>query len=634
MKLEIYIAIISLLPVISSNAQLAQNVKQDNQPSISGEFATWPEDIFQLEPLTKVNHSGSEFGGYPCKKDIFYCSSNRVLGSVLRRTKGSHQSIYNLFRANYNGQEIENSTVVSHLKNVHIGPVCATKDGRYLYVTADNFEIKNKTQKKRLGIYRLSLMDKIIATNVYPISHNSIDYSVAHPALSLDGKTLYFASNKPGGYGGIDLYKSPILPNGNFGEPVNLGPQINTSEDECFPWIGNSGELYFSSNGLKGFGEMDVFMAQLNNQNEYDIPINLGSSVNTQADEFAFITLPNSNNGFVSSNRDVGHDNIYRFTLDLDKMEGMRVKGVVKDKFTKEILHNVTVQLISEQGEIETETITDENGNYTIRLANRSNYQLVYAKDDYFADTVLLKSENANLWKPMLIDTVLEDNRELVMFFMVSDRDNQQPLSNVSVTLIDKLVGDTIGTYPANDKGEFKIALPAKRSGDQLGYEVLLKKNGFISGKQTYNGQTDRSKKINLNLTNDMKMSKIDSGKDLGELISLNPIYFDVRKHNIRPDAERELARIIEVMDLEPTLKIELGSHTDSRGTPEDNLKLSERRAKTTAEYIKAFISNPERVTWKGYGEKKLINKCKDGVECSEEQHAQNRRTEFRIVSY
>lgn len=121
-------------------------------------------------------------------------------------------------------------------------------------------------------------------------------------------------------------------------------------------------------------------------------------------------------------------------------------------------------------------------------------------------------------------------------------------------------------------------------------------------------------------------------GTDIGRVFNLNPIYFDSGKWDIRDDAKIELDKIVKALIDNPSISIEIGSHTDSRGAAKSNTSLSDKRAKSTVEYIISKGIDKARITGKGYGESQLVNKCKDGVKCSEEEHQQNRRTEFKIT--
>ena len=161
-----------------------------------------------------------------------------------------------------------------------------------------------------------------------------------------------------------------------------------------------------------------------------------------------------------------------------------------------------------------------------------------------------------------------------------------------------------------------------------LKYKVKFEKNGYLAKTTIYEKQVEQEGVFEIQTL----LTKIDVGADLGKLINIKPIYFNVGKWNIRPDAAIELDKIVGVMIENPSMEIELGSHTDSRGSASSNMRLSDRRAKSSAKYIKDRIPKPERITGKGYGEEQLLNKCKDGVPCSKEEHQLNRRTEFKII--
>jgi outer membrane protein OmpA-like peptidoglycan-associated protein len=162
--------------------------------------------------------------------------------------------------------------------------------------------------------------------------------------------------------------------------------------------------------------------------------------------------------------------------------------------------------------------------------------------------------------------------------------------------------------------------------------ELKFEKEGYISKSLAFEKKLERSGDIKVNEILDLKLEKVQLGLDIGKIINLNTIYFDLGKADIRPDAAIELDKVVKAMNDNPNWKVEVGSHTDSRGAANANLTLSDKRAKSTAKYIISKGIDQSRITGKGYGEKKIINKCKDGVKCSDEEHQQNRRTEFKIV--
>ena len=156
------------------------------------------------------------------------------------------------------------------------------------------------------------------------------------------------------------------------------------------------------------------------------------------------------------------------------------------------------------------------------------------------------------------------------------------------------------------------------------GYIVIGMNKGYLNDEQavrTLNDIEQPPLKVDLNLPDQFVSNKVN----------INTIYFDFDKYNIRPDAAKELDKVVQVMNEYPELLIEAGSHTDSRGKDKYNMKLSERRAKSTVDYIVSKGIDAGRITYMGYGESQLVNDCTNDVECSEEAHQLNRRTEFRI---
>ena len=185
--------------------------------------------------------------------------------------------------------------------------------------------------------------------------------------------------------------------------------------------------------------------------------------------------------------------------------------------------------------------------------------------------------------------------------------------------------------------GEFKKKLTDEKRGDKVEYLITLSKDGYLPNSLSITKHFTRTGVHTIWGELQIQLIPIEVGDDLGQLIALEDIYFDFDKANIRPDAAIELDKIVEVMNDAPNLVIELGSHTDCRGDDKYNQILSEKRAKSSAAYIKARISNPERISGKGYGESQPVNDCGCGKsrkesECTEEEHQLNRRTEFRIV--
>ncbi len=424
----------------------------------------------------------------------------------------------------------------------HESTTVFTKDGNTMYFTRNNY-YKGKYKKDRKGINKLKIFratrDGDRWTNIEELPFNSDLYSVAHPALSVDEKKLYFASDMPGTIGQSDLFVVDINDDGTFGEPKNLGKGINTEARENFPFVSQDNELYFSSDGHVGLGGLDIFVMQLDDEEQ--TIYNVGEPVNSPVDDFSFIINTKTKKGYFASNREGGQgdDDIYSFieTKPIQWTCEQEIAGVVKDDKTNEIIAGANVKLFDKDNKELDNTYSDEQGKFrfsTILDCNEVYFVRASKKDYNSAEALMPKQEEAGL-------------REVTL-------------------LLEK---------------------------EEIPFEI---------------------------------------GDDLAVTLNIPIIYFDFDKANIRPDAAAELEKVVVVMKKYPTLKIDVRSHTDSRGRDAYNKKLSQRRNKSTLEYIISRGIDRSRLTGDGYGEERLVNKCSNGVKCSEEEHQLNRRSEFIVV--
>lgn len=417
-----------------------------------------------------------------------------------------------------------------------------SKDGKTMYFTRNNYldgkKGKSTDKVTFLKTYRATL-DGDKWTNVTELPFNNNNYSVAHPALSPDGKTLYFASDMPGTLGSSDLFKVEIKADGSFGHPVNLGPKINTPGRETFPFISDDNEIYFASDGHPGLGGLDVFMAKIENNSFSEIQ-NIGEPANTKQDDFGFLINSKTKVGFISSNREggQGNDDIYKFleTKPLSFECRQLLSGIVTDQETGAILANAKVTLFDEKFNKLQEVTSDASGKYS--------FEEVECDTPYYV------------------------------------------------------------------RGEKE--------------EYVTKEQKIFIPKES--GETD------LPIPLEKRIKSVKVGDDLAKTFGIKIIYFDLDKWNIRPDAAVDLAKIVDVLKEYPTMKVDVRSHTDSRQTKKYNEKLSDRRAKSTIEWMVKDGIQSSRISGKGYGETQLLNKCADGVHCSEEEHQLNRRSEFIIT--
>jgi len=436
--------------------------------------------------------------------------------------------------------DVKNLSRVINTK-FHEAYVTFSKDFKTVYFTRSNY-FERKYRKDSLGINRLKIFKSTQGidgnwSKVTDMPFNNDEYSTGHPTLSEDGQTLYFISDMPGTLGKTDIFKVAIHEDGSYGDPVNLGSEINTEGKEMFPYITENDELYFSSDGRNGLGMLDVYMSKLEN-NQVISTLHLEAPINSDWDDFAFIINPETLEGYFSSNRmgGKGDDDIYYFKENLPIICTQSVTGLVKDKESRLLLPGTLVSLYKDNIKIDSLTTTvGEEATFEFPLDCEASYKIVGSKLNYLDATLLLNTDDEHE-KVHEVELALQPDEE---FIVVGDR-------------------------------------------------ILLK---------------------------------------------INTIYFDFDKSFIRPDASLELNKAIEIMKKYPEIVVEFGAHCDSRGPDRYNEKLSGRRANSTVEYMLARGITKDRLTGKGYGETMLVNKCANGVKCTEDEHQLNRRTEFLITN-
>ena len=284
-----------------------------------------------------------------------------------------------LYYANIDGTTITDDGVFPGAINTdtHESNAVFTPDGKKMFFTRtrDDFARVNGDKVAVLQIFSAELIDGKWS-NVTPLPINSDVYSVAHPSISSDGKSLYFSSDMPGGLGSFDIYKVNIEADGSYGQPVNLGSRINSDKLEQFPFISENGNLYFASNRLEGLGGLDLYKSNASGETFTDA-YNLGSSINSNADDFALIIKENRSSGFFSSNR-TGKDKLYKFESfpNLD----YQLIGNVDNKKTREPIANAAVTLFTPETGTLLRTTTDEDGSFKFEVRPNSLYRIKASK--------------------------------------------------------------------------------------------------------------------------------------------------------------------------------------------------------------------------------------------------------------
>ncbi|UPQ78200.1 OmpA family protein [Flavobacterium azooxidireducens] len=359
-----------------------QKSGNDNRTKIGKTQKDYLAEIKKNSGRYQIKNAGinSEFSDYGTAfyKDELVFASARDTGSISsKKHSWTNQSYTNLYGAKVtdNGNfESPKKFSKSVSSKYHESTPVFTQDGNTMYFTRNNFNNGKKGRDSErtilLKLYKATKEgDKW--TNVTELPFNSNEYSVAHPALSPDEKTLYFASNMPGTIGGdqSDIFKVNINADGSYGTPENLGDKINTEGRETFPYVTDNNELYFASDGHPGLGGLDVFVTQLKDDGSVGSIKNVGEPVNSNMDDFAFLIDTKTKNGFVSSNRkedNLGYDDIYKFTeiLPIPKDCEQLLTGIVVDDDSQEPIAYAKVILYDATENKLKELTSDAEGKY------------------------------------------------------------------------------------------------------------------------------------------------------------------------------------------------------------------------------------------------------------------------------
>lgn len=524
--------------------------------------------FYRIQNLEKLNTPGAEFSPFVKDEDLIFAASRK---ETQYKTNGMPMTgIYKLKLAeNYEqtGGDPQPFSSALFLEGVNEANVTFTKDGKTVVFARGNTGKKKGAADVDLYMSRF-VNGQWVEPRLIPVSDSaSWDGS---PAFSRDGRTLYFCSNRPGGVGGLDIYRANMDASGRFSRPVNMGKDVNTPGDEMFPYVGPDSKLYFASDGHPGLGKLDVFVAT-RSQGVITIE-NVGPPINTRFDDFGMVFADDEMRfGFFSSNRTggKGDDDIYLFedeSVGLDSTQLAELEKLPSDDPRRKLI-----------GKPEPPKIVN-----------------------YFLEGLVLTNEAPEL--PI-------DSAIVRMYEIPSD------------TLVGEGITKREGIF-----GTFTLE-------EGKDYSLLFEKSGFITKREPFTmagkaiPQIFRKKAV---MDTTFKMTVKLDRLAINKTFVLENIYYDLDKYNIRTDAAVELDKLVQILKDNPTVRIELSSHTDNRASDAYNIKLSQNRAQSAVDYVVLKGIDRERLVAKGYGETQLV--IKDAK--TEDEHQKNRRTEFTILSY
>jgi peptidoglycan-associated lipoprotein len=511
-------------------------------------------NYYKIKNLEALNTPSAEFGPAYLNSELYFASS-RGNGSVYEATGTPYTDLYKVTTKGAN-VDVETIAPLPAVINDDIrNEACATftPDGKTMVFAKGNTKQKKKggfdvdlyITRFRSGAWSpaevININTQFKEGDLATAKNYSWDST---PCFSPDGRTIYFSSNRKGGYGGTDIYSAVVDARGRFGRVKNMGADINTPGDEMFPYMAENGKFYFASDGHPGYGMLDLFV--VNRVNGKTSIENLGKPVNSTADDFG-IYLFRADRGFFTSNREggKGDDDIYTFVNEDPNLRVVNyyLQGVVytyKKDSTREVVNDTHVTLLDNSGETMQDFTTGNDGKFLFRVYDNEDYNLLAEADGYII--------------------------------------KRQP-------------------FTMKGKGVDPATL----------------------------------KELVTNITVDTVMYLDKLSKDIA--FQLKNVYFGFDSANINRVAAKELDKLVDILNDNPEIKIELSSHTDSVGTHEKNMDLSQRRATSSVNYMVKKGIDPTRLVAKGYGETKPVarNTNRDGSD-NPDGRARNRRTEFRIL--
>ncbi len=525
------------------------------------------------------NSEAAEFGATYIDGEVYF-SSDRSTNQILQKDyKWTHRPFLDIFKVPVDDayrKTDDPKTLASPLNSKwHEGNFCFTKDKKTIYISKNNID-KGKQKFDSLNTNAVHLYKSVKKDSTWgaleKLPFNNVNYSIEHPTLNKTEDTLYFSSNKPGGYGEFDLYAIAIKSDSIYGEAINLGNKINTKHREQFPHISQNGDLFFASDGHLGLGMLDLFVSK-KVKGEFEAPINLGAPVNSSFDDFS-MNYHNENSGFFTSNRNRVNDDIYAFQQ-IGEIFPRPYNSTfeVRDYLTQKIIPEATVRISDNLGQVLLSKTLDETSTVEMPLMPESY--------TFYASAIGYDAKEKQIF-------VREKDGEVYVIYLQKNESFEQIKSLEKE--IEKEVASRFDCPEIKDQSTLKKQLLE----DKVGPPVV-EKNGKL-------------------------------------YFELPPIYFDYDKWNIRKDSRLVLDQLAEKLEKYKTVHLQINSHTDSRGSNEYNQILSEKRAESTRNYL-ALVGyvNARRLRFRGFGESQLIINCSN---CTEAQHQTNRRSEFEIVKY
>ncbi|GAB1857492.1 OmpA family protein [Flavobacteriaceae bacterium MHTCC 0001] len=527
---------------------------------------------------TKFNSPASDFGATKFNDSVYFISDRDPKQLFSKTYKWTHHAFLDIYAVKV-GEK--NDTIGSPValpkainSKLHEGNFCLSRDGNTMYISRSNYVNGKKefdsTDTNNIHLFKTTRVDGKWS-KLEKLSFSKNGFSYQHPALSPDGKKLYFSSNLEGGFGSFDLYYVTVKDT-IYGEPINLGSTVNTVNREHFPFISEKGNLFFASNGHLGMGMLDNFVSELVD-GRFTTPINLGVPINSRYDDFS-LNYYNDAEGFFASNRNKKGDDIFQFKQIGEIFIREYINTFeVRDFETKDYIPNAKVTLTDKNGKTVYKNTLDSLAVFNVNLLSE-NYSFKAESEGY----------NNNLETIKVAEK--QDQKHIIYLKKIP------PPPPVKIDPVEEIIAEKQIDKKLKEDDPKRFALLTDVEGPPV-----IEKDGKL-------------------------------------FFELAPIYFDFGMWHIREDSKKILDALAVKLERYPNVHLKINAHTDNIGTERYNQILSERRAEATRNYLalEGYI-NARRMKFQGFGESMPIVSC-PMLNCTDEEHQLNRRSEFEIIEY
>ena len=576
---------------------------------------------FKLQPLETINSKGSEYGIAYFNEALIYASTGNPIETdgknqidISTRTGLPYSKFY--MSIPFNGVYGKGELAVGLNKKDRVN------EGTFAYdpVNGLGYYTRCDARSGQCFIYFAEFKNSQWKEKDY-LAIESRKMPIGHPFVMPEGNRIYFTSNMEGGYGKTDLWYTDKLPDGSWSKPINLGREVNTAGDEGFPFVAG-GYLFFASDGHPGYGGMDIFASKIDG-NIHGTAVNLGLPFNSPQDDLNLIEKADFSEGMlVSARRAATNDDIFRFD---GFPSSLTVSGSIYDSIGRFPLIGASVE-VKKDGKVVEKLTADDSGKYIFYVEPNSEYELSSIVLGYNPNSVTYKSIDERFGKMDNWNLAMQSSAAFISGIITGFERNRDgtikelgPLAGAKVILYENQ--KQVKIVEADSKGEYRFG----DIKENTMYDVKAVMEGyFLDSKPLSVGQITQSIDFNKGTGYDMDIPL----EKIQEVIQLNNIHYDLGKHDLRQEAKDELDKLVALLKKNSHLKVEIRSHTDSKGSISSNDKLSQRRAAAVVDYLVLKGIDRSRLTPKGYGERVLLVK----PERSEADYQANRRTEFKVI--